>query len=106
MTSVDQLITQIDAKRAQVKRLEEEIADLQGSVSAIVTAALYAGPPLSLRQKEVMELLALDASNKEMSDRLQISVRTCKFHISNLLRRFGKQTRRDLAMIARLNEGK
>jgi DNA-binding CsgD family transcriptional regulator len=57
-----------------------------------------AGPAtLSPRQKEILHSVICNHANKEIAARLNITVRTVKFHISSLLNRFGVQNRAELA---------
>jgi len=53
---------------------------------------------LSRREREVLEALLENLSNKEIGERLHISERTVKFHVSNLLARLGKRRRADLIL--------
>jgi len=52
--------------------------------------------PLSPREGEVLKELLRNRVNKEIADRLSISVRTVKFHVSSLLAKFGVGSRWDL----------
>jgi len=52
--------------------------------------------PLSPREGEVLRELLRNRINKEIADRLSISVRTVKFHVSSLLAKFGVGSRWDL----------
>ncbi len=54
---------------------------------------------LSPREREVLECLLENLSNKEIAKRLNISERTAKFHVSNLLAKFGVRRRVDLIML-------
>ncbi len=54
---------------------------------------------LSRREREVLEALLGNLSNKEIAAKLNISERTAKFHVSNLLAKFGVQRRADLIML-------
>jgi DNA-binding CsgD family transcriptional regulator len=57
-----------------------------------------AGPaPLSPRQKEILHSVVRHEANKEIASRLNITVRTVKFHISSLLNKFDVQSRGELA---------
>jgi DNA-binding CsgD family transcriptional regulator len=57
-----------------------------------------AGPaPLSPRQKEILHSVVQNQANKEIASRLNITVRTVKFHISSLLSKFDVQSRVELA---------
>lgn len=53
---------------------------------------------LSRREREVLDALLGNLSNKEIASKLHISERTVKFHISNLLAKFGVQRRTDLIL--------
>ncbi len=57
------------------------------------------GSSLSRREKEVLELLLENLSNKEIASRLHISSRTAKFHVSNLLAKYGVESRVDLLLM-------
>lgn len=54
---------------------------------------------LSRREKEVLDLLLENVSNKEIAQRLHISERTAKFHVSNLLAKFSVRRRADLIVL-------
>lgn len=52
---------------------------------------------LSPRQREILQSVVRHRANKEIASRLNITVRTVKFHISALLAKFGVENRGDLA---------
>jgi DNA-binding NarL/FixJ family response regulator len=54
---------------------------------------------LSRREQEVLEALLENLANKEIAHRLHISERTVKFHVSNLLAKFGVRRRADLILL-------
>ncbi len=54
---------------------------------------------LSRREQEVLDTLLGNLSNKEIARKLHISERTAKFHVSNLLSKFGVQRRADLILL-------
>lgn len=59
---------------------------------------VLAGPaPLSPRQSEILRSVICNRANKEIASKLNITVRTVKFHISSLLNKFGVDNRTDLA---------
>jgi DNA-binding NarL/FixJ family response regulator len=62
-------------------------------------AVRVAGAALSRRENEVLELLLENYSNKEIASRLNISSRTAKFHVSNLLAKYGVSGRADLLLM-------
>lgn len=57
------------------------------------------GKALSRREKEVADLLLENLANKEIASRLHMSERTAKFHVSNLLAKYGVQRRADLILL-------
>lgn len=52
---------------------------------------------LSPRQREILQCVVRNRANKEIASRLNITVRTVKFHISALLEKFGVANRGELA---------
>lgn len=56
---------------------------------------------LSEREREVLQLAATGARNRDIADALGISENTVKFHVASLLRKFGARTRTELASLAR-----
>ncbi len=62
----------------------------------ILRGLLSAGPKISRRETEVLMLVVTGRSNKEIAKELHISVRTAKFHVSALLRKYGVASRGEL----------
>lgn len=60
---------------------------------------------LSRREQEVLALLLENLANKEIGSRLNISERTVKFHVSNLLSKFAVRRRADLILLCYQNRG-
>ena len=54
---------------------------------------------MSRREREVLALVHENLSNKEIASRLQISPRTAKFHVSNLLAKHGVKRRAELILL-------
>jgi len=54
---------------------------------------------LSRREQEVLEALLENLANKEIASKFNISERTVKFHVSNLLSKFGVRRRADLILL-------
>jgi DNA-binding NarL/FixJ family response regulator len=54
---------------------------------------------LSRREQEVLESLLENLANKEIAAKLNIAERTVKFHVSNLLAKFGVRRRADLILL-------
>lgn len=53
-------------------------------------------PPLTPRERQVFEGLLSAETNKEIAQRVHMSERTVKFHVSHLLEKFGVKTRGEL----------
>lgn len=73
-------------------RLIARMAD-QSTVSASPEA-------LTAREQEVLALLAVGLPNKEIGDRLTITERTVKFHVSSILGKLGASNRTEAVSIA------
>ncbi len=54
---------------------------------------------ISRREKDIVDCLLSNLSNKEIASKLNISERTVKFHVSNLLSKFRVQRRADLILL-------
>jgi len=78
---------------------------LSGFVDSILSSAAGrrlragSGADLSRREQEVLDPLLENLANKEIANKLNISERTVKFHVSNLLNKFGVRRRADLILL-------
>ena len=82
----------VPADRTVVDRLISRAKDLLDEGREI------AGPSsLSPRQKDILRSVLCNRANKEIASKLNITVRTVKFHISSLLNKFGVENRSELA---------
>lgn len=59
---------------------------------------------LSCREREVLRLLALRYTDREIADRLFISYRTVTTHVSNILNKLGVDSRREAAAVFFAND--
>ncbi|MEU9982087.1 response regulator transcription factor [Streptomyces sp. NPDC050856] len=57
-------------------------------------------PGISPREREVLGLLGVGLSNKEIADRLHLGVTTVKTHVANLMAKTGRDNRIRLAVLA------
>lgn len=57
-------------------------------------------PALTPREREVFEDLLKNLSNKEIAKKLRISGRTAKFHVSNVMVKYGVKRRADLLLLS------
>ena len=70
------------------------------SILNMVGSHKVKGPAdLSRREREVLDPLLENRSNKEIASKLNISERTVKFHVSSLLSKFGVRRRSDLILL-------
>jgi DNA-binding CsgD family transcriptional regulator/tetratricopeptide (TPR) repeat protein len=77
--------------------------ELAKECGGLCTPALRSplGVPLTGRQRDVIELVVAGLSNREIADRLVMSVRTVEGHVYRACQRVGAQTREQLATIIR-----
>jgi len=69
-------------------------------MKALLDRQLLAGQSLTAREGQVLQLLFRRLTNKEIARQLNISERTAKFHVSNVLSKLGLETRRTLLVKA------
>jgi DNA-binding NarL/FixJ family response regulator len=67
---------------------------------AIARSLVEPGPKLTPRELDVVELVATGRANKEIADRLSISERTARTHVSSILLKLGLESRTQLALWA------
>lgn len=63
----------------------------------IQSVQLASNQALSPRQREILVRIVQSKVNKEIASELNITVRTVKFHVSDLLAKFGVENRKELA---------
>jgi DNA-binding NarL/FixJ family response regulator len=73
---------------------------LSNSSSRALPAAGLTPSGLTRREQEVLNDLLENFSNKEIAKRLRISERTAKFHVSNVLAKYGVRRRADLILLS------
>jgi len=78
--------------RAWLSRFVERICGARDAVRAAPLART------SRREQQVLDALLENLANKEIASRLNISERTVKFHVSNLLAKYGLRRRADLIL--------
>jgi DNA-binding NarL/FixJ family response regulator len=57
-------------------------------------------PTLTPREREVLDELLKNLPNKEIAKNLRISGRTAKFHVSNVMAKYGVKRRADLLLLS------
>ena len=64
-----------------------------GDKQALISQPNDIGELLSVREKEIMDLITKGLNNQEISSTLGITIRTVKFHTSNILSKLGLKSR-------------
>jgi DNA-binding CsgD family transcriptional regulator len=80
----------------QLEGLQIELRPKDDEPAPAPPEAPSESPILSLGELRVVELLAQNLANKEISDRLGLSVSTVKFHLNNAYRKTGTRNRAEL----------
>lgn len=97
MASLDRLAARRRECLEKIRGLEEEVAEIERQLLQDVAHELAGGRgALTPRQREVLSLVLEQKSNKEIAAMLNLSVRTAKFHVSALLKKFGVASRIEL----------
>lgn len=80
------------------------VAERAGLTLGSTTRHRAAGDSLELtaREQQVLDLLADGLSNRQIGERLFISVKTASVHVSAILRKLGVSTRTEAAVMARV----
>lgn len=92
MTRLEELLAELKAAQARVEQLK---LDIKAALAELHVTEI-SGQALSRRQIEVITLVRAGCSNKEIAGKLNISLRTAKFHVSDLLRRLQVKNRFEL----------
>lgn len=88
----DDFMILVPAELALVKRFQERAKELLEEGRVVSNPA-----SLSPRQSEILHSVIRNQANKEIACKLNITVRTVKFHISSLLSKFRVDNRTELA---------
>jgi DNA-binding CsgD family transcriptional regulator len=91
----EDFVVLVPAEQILVERMVSRAKEILEEGRAI------SGPPnLSPRQREILHSVICNRANKEIASKLNITVRTVKFHISSLLDKFAVENRNELAQRA------
>lgn len=91
MTRLEELSQQAASLEYQLRVVREQLHDEMRKALAPSARERPSG-----REEDVLHLIQKRLSNKEIADRLNISVRTVKFHVASLFRKFAVRSRHDL----------
>ncbi|WP_166790760.1 helix-turn-helix transcriptional regulator [Cryobacterium mannosilyticum] len=87
----------------QATRLLRRIGPARPGASDLSAEAQTAAL-LTERERQVLDLLAQGLSNRQIAERLFISVKTASVHVSNILRKTGAVTRTEAAYLSRATD--
>jgi DNA-binding CsgD family transcriptional regulator len=88
----DDFVVMVPAEKKVMGEIVARAKELLDEGRAVASPAT-----LSPRQREVLHSVLCNRANKEIASKLNITVRTVKFHISSLLSKFGVENRTELA---------
>jgi DNA-binding NarL/FixJ family response regulator len=90
-TTRDELISAIRNVAAGNKYLGKEVSDVitSGYIQRIITDDALGEELLSKREVEILKLIAEGFGNKEISDKLFISIRTVESHKNHIMQKLG-----------------
>jgi DNA-binding NarL/FixJ family response regulator len=80
-------------RRLLSRLIDRLLLSIEGSANPM-------GPQLTARERQVMDLILLAKSNREIARELGIEERTVKAHVGRLMRKTGAENRIDLSMRA------
>ena len=110
LRNADEIATSLGARplaeaiASLARRARIELPDPAIDASAMPVAATRAGPPdpfgLTKREREVLGLVALGRTNRQIADELFISENTAGVHVSNILGKLGVASRTEAAAVA------
>ena len=95
--SAEELATAIRAAHASLATLAPEAT--QALVHGL-TASVTPGRDLTLREREILALMAQGLNNVEIAERLTVSRSTVKFHVSSILSKLQATSRTEAVAVA------
>ena len=79
----------------------QDLLNLRLRASQVDQADSVSGPTPTNRELEVLRILSSGASNKAIAVHLSLSVRTVRFHVQNIYRKLGVQSRTQAVRVGR-----
>ncbi|WP_258567249.1 helix-turn-helix transcriptional regulator [Microbacterium sp. Se5.02b] len=86
---------------AQLQTAVTRFAAVAGLAPRATAESAQGGEALTAREQQVLELIAEGLSNRQIGERLFISVKTVSVHVSAVLRKLGVSTRTEAALLQR-----
>jgi len=86
---------EVSVPRKLARQFLAEFSKLSKQVDNVVSED--AATNLTLRERDVLDIIATGASNQEIADTLEINLQTVKTHVSSILRKLQAKSRRQAA---------
>jgi DNA-binding CsgD family transcriptional regulator len=86
------------AERLGHAQLQRSVAEFADAAGLSTSAAASEADALTARERQVLDLIAEGLSNRQIGERLFISVKTVSVHVSAVLRKLGVSTRTEAAL--------
>lgn len=97
----DQIFQAVRVVHSGGSLLEPAVASrLMDHLAGAAPAQTELPDPLTERELEVLELLAQGLTNREIAEKLVVTERTAKFHVSAILRKLGVDNRTEAVSVA------
>jgi DNA-binding NarL/FixJ family response regulator len=91
------------AEQLGARPLQDELARLGGRPATAPPASVDDANPLTVREREVLDLVAEGLSNRDIGRRLVISTKTASVHVSNIMAKLAAGSRTEAVAVARRN---
>jgi DNA-binding NarL/FixJ family response regulator len=90
--------------RASVHEKAGRRADVDSLIASFLEAPAVVADILKPRQREILQLVATGARNRDIAEQLHLSVRTVEWHVEQLARQLQAKGRAGLAAWAAANQ--
>jgi DNA-binding CsgD family transcriptional regulator/tetratricopeptide (TPR) repeat protein len=87
-----------DSARRAMAQSDRFLGECEDVWSPLLAAVAMAPAELTGREREIVALAARGASNAEIAERLELSVRTVESHLYRAMRKLGASTRQELSL--------
>jgi DNA-binding NarL/FixJ family response regulator len=98
-----ELVHAIRAVAKGGKYLDPAVVDRVLGSFADPKPAFFEGPPITERETEILRMISWGYSNKEIANRLDLSVKTVEVHKTNAMKKLGMSSRIDIVKYAVAN---
>lgn len=96
-----------EARDARLAEIERRLDLIEDAMARAMSLGLRGGaapppplPPMTTKQHATLQMLMRGASNREIAERLGVTVNTAKVHVRSLFAKFGVKTRAGIVVRA------